>query len=71
MESLILATVLKALYVLCVDKCRLRSKFLQNILVRSDNSVVIVDSERSIIDADEELLAEEIKEVAYILRAGS
>jgi RIO-like serine/threonine protein kinase len=39
----------------------------ENILVRSDGSVVVVDFERSTIDADEDELNAEMKEVKYLL----
>jgi tRNA A-37 threonylcarbamoyl transferase component Bud32 len=39
----------------------------ENILVKPDNFVVIVDFEWSVIDAEEGLLAEEMEEVERIL----
>lgn len=39
----------------------------ENILVKSDNSVVIVDFEMSIIDADQDMLMREMKKVKSIL----
>ena len=39
----------------------------ENILVRHDNSVVIIDFERSIVNADQSLLKEEMKEIKLLL----
>jgi RIO-like serine/threonine protein kinase len=41
----------------------------ENILVRLDASVVVVDFEMSTIDADEDLLKSEMREVKYLLAA--
>jgi serine/threonine protein kinase len=43
----------------------------ENILVRPDDSVVIVDFERSIIDAEDKLLVEEMEEVGQIVQSWS
>ena len=40
---------------------------VENILVRPDDSVVVIDFERSILDAEEILLKEEMKEVKQLL----
>ena len=40
---------------------------VENILVRPDDSVVVIDFERSILDAKETLLKEEMKEVWQLL----
>jgi len=40
---------------------------VENILVRPDNSVVIIDFERSIVNADQALLKEEMNEVKLLL----
>lgn len=40
---------------------------VENILVRPDNSVVIIDFERSIVNADQALLKEEMKEIKLLL----
>ena len=40
---------------------------VENILVRPDDSVVVIDFERSILDAEETLLKEEMKEVKQLL----
>ena len=39
----------------------------ENILVRSDGTVVVVDFEMSTIDADEDKLNAEMREVKYLL----
>jgi RIO-like serine/threonine protein kinase len=43
----------------------------ENILARPDDSVVIVEFETSIIDAEDELLVEEMEEVGQIVRSWS
>ena len=40
---------------------------VENILVRPDNSVVIIDFERSVVNADQALLKKEMKEVKFLL----
>ena len=40
---------------------------MENILVRPDNSVVIIDFEKSVVNADQALLSEEMKEVKLLL----
>jgi RIO-like serine/threonine protein kinase len=40
---------------------------VENILVRPDNSVVIIDFERSIVNANQSLLKEEMKEIKLLL----
>jgi thiamine kinase-like enzyme len=40
---------------------------VENILVRPNDSVVVIDFERSIMNADEKLLKEEMKEVQWLL----
>ena len=40
---------------------------VENILVRSDDSVVLIDFERSVVKADERLLKKEMNEVKRLL----
>jgi hypothetical protein len=69
-NSMIAINVLNAFKEIHAKKVYHGDARAENILVKPDNSVVIVDFERSIIDADEDMLVREMRELESIL-AGS
>jgi RIO-like serine/threonine protein kinase len=66
-NSTISKNVLKAFTKLHARKVYHGDVRVENILVRSDDSVVVIDFENSIMNADEMLLKEEMKEVRSLL----
>jgi RIO-like serine/threonine protein kinase len=66
-NSTISKNVMKAFKELYIRKVYHGDIRVENILVKSDDSVVVVDFERSIINADEKMLKEEMKEVKRLL----
>jgi RIO-like serine/threonine protein kinase len=66
-NSTISKNVMKAFKELHIRKVYHGDVRVENILVKSDDSVVVVDFEKSIINADEKMLKEEMKEVKRLL----
>jgi DNA-binding helix-hairpin-helix protein with protein kinase domain len=66
-NSKIAENVLKAFKALHAKKLHHGDVRVENILVRSDNSVVVVDFESSEINADPKMLSAEMEEVKSLL----
>jgi RIO-like serine/threonine protein kinase len=66
-NSTISKNVIKAFRELHARKVYHGDVRVENILVRADNSIVVIDFERSILNADETLLKEEMREIKSLL----